>query len=180
MSGTEEGVTIVVTRTIKAGHEAACEAWLHEVAKVCARFPGHLGMTVFRPRAGTHDYTFVYHYDTEEHMQAWEKSAERAELLRRAEDFTETHVAQRLTGLETWFAHPDAPVFVPPRWKMVVVSFGAAFPLIQIFSRTVGKVPVHPLARGALVGMMMVLTMTYLAMPYATRLLRGWLYKRDR
>lgn len=55
----DQGVTVVVTRTIKAGREADYEAWLRGVAEVAGRFKGHLGMTVFRPRAGSRDYTFA-------------------------------------------------------------------------------------------------------------------------
>ena len=173
----EQGVTIVVTRTVKVGREPDYEAWLRGIAEVAGRYRGHLGITIFRPRAGSRDYTFVYRFDTEDNLSVWERSAERAEWIARAMEMCERTAVQRLTGLETWFANPDALVAMPPRWKMVVVTWGVAFPLIQFYLRTIGTVSLPPLVRGVLVSLAMVLTMTYLAMPWATRLLRGWLYR---
>ncbi len=58
------------------------------------------------------------------------------------------------------------------------MTWAVAFPLIQILSSTLGSAlgGVHPLARGALIGLAMVLCMTYAAMPFATKALRRWLY----
>lgn len=173
----DQGVTVVVVRTVKAGHESECEAWLHGVAEVAGRFPGHLGMTIFRPHRGSRDYTFVFRFETQAQLDAWDASPEREEWLEKSRSFTEKFTVHRHTGLETWFQHPDAHVLVPPRWKMVVVSWCVAFPLIQILSRTLGTISLHPLLRGALVGLAMVVMMTYAAMPAATRALRAWLYR---
>lgn len=178
-----EGVTVVVTRTIKPGCEAAYEEWLHGVAQVATRFPGHLGITIFRPRPPSREYTLVFRFDTDAHLDAWTTSPERAEWARRAEPFTEQLAIQQLSGLETWFAAPGSPAaLVPPRWKMVIVSWGVAFPLLQVLSVTLGEglaeLGLPRLAAGAIFGLAMVLIMTYVAMPYVTRALRGWLYGR--
>ena len=175
-----EGVTVVVVRTVRVGQERACESWMHGVSEVATTFPGHLGITIFRPRPGSRDYTFVFRFDTNDHLEVWEKSAERADWVSRAEAFTERVTVHKHTGLETWFAHPDAPILVPPRWKMVVVTWAVAFPLIQILTMTVGRglasAGVPTLPRGAIAGLALVLVMTYLAMPFATRALKRWLY----
>ncbi|MBS1119058.1 MAG: putative rane protein [Deltaproteobacteria bacterium] len=171
------GVTVVVVRTVRVGHEAECEAWMHGIAAVALRYPGHLGITIFRPRPGSRDFTFVFRFDTPANLEAWDRSAERADWVQRAEAFTERVHIQKLTGLETWFPSPDGSVAVPPRWKMIVVTWCVAFPLLQILSLTVGKLiaDVPALPRGAIFGLVMVLCMT-LAMPYVTKALRGWLY----
>lgn len=173
----EPGVTVVVVRRVKPGYEQACEDWLHGVAKVATEFPGHLGITIFRPGKGSRDYTFAFRFATQAQLDAWERSPERAAWVERAQDFTEHAHVHRDTGLETWFAAPGAPVAMPPRWKMVVVTWCVAFPLIQVFARTLGALPLPPLVVGALVGLAMVSTMTYVAMPFVTRLLRRWLYR---
>jgi len=173
-----EGVTVVVVRTVRAGNEQACEAWMHGVTEVATKFQGHMGVTIFRPRPGSRDYTFVFKFDTVENLERWERSAERADWVQRAEAFTERVHLHKHTGMETWFAAPDAPIAVPPRWKMVVVTWAVAFPLIQILSGTLGRalVDLPQLVAGALVGAAMVLTMTYAAMPFVTKALRRWLY----
>jgi len=175
----DDGITVVVVRTVKPGMDAECEAWMHGVSAVATGFPGHMGITIFRPRPGSRDYTFVFRFDSLEHLQGWEKSPERADWVQRAEAFTERVLVNRHTGLETWFAQPGAPIAIPPRWKMVVVTWAVAFPLIQLISAGFAvTLPdgVPAIARGGLMGLVMVLTMTYLAMPFVTRALRKWLY----
>jgi antibiotic biosynthesis monooxygenase (ABM) superfamily enzyme len=174
----DHGVTVVVVRTVRQGMEAQCEAWMHGVSEVATTFPGHLGITIFRPRAGARDYTFVFRFDCEDNLVRWEKSAERDDWVHRAEAFTERVTVHKHTGLETWFAAPGSPLAVPPRWKMVVVTWAVAFPLIQILGQTLGPPlsGVHPIARGAVVGLAMTLSMTYFAMPWVTRALKRWLY----
>jgi antibiotic biosynthesis monooxygenase (ABM) superfamily enzyme len=174
----DDAVTVVVVRTVRVGREAECEAWMHGVAAVALKFQGHLGITIFRPRPGSRDFTFVFRFDTTPNLETWERSAERADWVQRAEAFTERVHIHKHTGLEAWFPSPDGSVAVPPRWKMVVVTWGVAFPLLQILSMTVGKViaDLPTLPRGAIFGLAMVLCMTYVAMPFVTKALRGWLY----
>jgi uncharacterized protein len=174
----DEGVTVVVVRTIRPGTEAECEAWMRGVGAVATKFAGHQGITIFRPRPGARDYTFVFRFDTTENLERWEKSPERADWVQRAEAFTERVMVHRHTGLETWFAAPGAAIAMPPRWKMVVVSWVVAFPLIQLLGETLGRVLVDlpKLLAGAIFGIVMVLIMTYAAMPLVTRWLSKWLY----
>jgi hypothetical protein len=175
----DEGITIVVVRTVKPGMEADCEAWMHGVSAVATTFPGHQGITIFRPKPGSRDYTFVFRFDTLEHLEGWDRSPERDDWVHRAEAFTERVLVNRHTGLETWFAAPGAAIAVPPRWKMVVVTWCVAFPLIQLISASFAVAlpdSVPALVRGGLLGLAMVLCMTYLAMPFVTRALRKWLY----
>lgn len=64
---------------------------------------------------------------------------------------------------------------------MVLVTFGVAFPTIQTLQALLGP-PLAPLpapARGAVVGLAMVLFMTYVAMPFVTRRLAAWLYPKQ-
>ncbi|HEU0035334.1 MAG TPA: antibiotic biosynthesis monooxygenase [Kofleriaceae bacterium] len=173
-----EGVTVVVVRTVKPGREQDAEAWMHGVSEVATKFAGHLGITIFRPRPGGRDFTFIFRFDTPHNLERWEKSPERDEWVHRAEAFTERVHVYKHTGLETWFASPDAPIAVPPRWKMVVVTWAVAFPLIQLLTATLGRAlsDVPALPRGAVFGLAMVLIMTYLAMPFVTKALRRWLY----
>src|ERR1044071_2107143 len=164
----DAGVTVVVTRTVRAGCEAECESWMHGVAAVATRFPGHQGITFFRPRPGSRNWTFVFRFDSVENLEGWERSAERRDWVTRAEAFTERIKVHQSSGLETWFANPDlgpAALAMPPRWKMVIVSWCVAFPLIQLLSATLAPglaaLGLPKLAVGALFGVAMVLVMTY-------------------
>ncbi|HZA00293.1 MAG TPA: antibiotic biosynthesis monooxygenase [Acidimicrobiales bacterium] len=179
--GTEGPVTTTVTRRVKPGHEPFYEQFLEGINAAASRFPGHLGVEVFRPEsASAGDYRIVYRFDTGEHLRAWLESDQRAAWLQRAEP----HVigpmrTQFLTGLETWFTlsgRQGTPP--PPPYKMALLTWITIFPLI-----TLVVVALEPLIDGlSLVPRLAVTTavtvpiMTWLVMPRVTRLLRAWLY----
>lgn len=175
-----EGVSVAVLRTARPGKESALEAWMKRAIDAASAFDGHLGADVIRPAAGQRQYLLLFRFDSTEHLAAWERSSERATILREVDEITEGEaIIQRTSGLETWFTLPGGGALVPPpRWKMALVSWMVAFPTIQALNATLGKwlSPLPSLARGALVGASMVLVMTYVAMPWATRALAKWLY----
>jgi antibiotic biosynthesis monooxygenase (ABM) superfamily enzyme len=174
-------VTTTVTRRVKPGHEQDYEQFLDGIIAAATRFPGHLGVEVFRPlSAAARDYRIVYRFDSGEHLQAWLDSEEHAAWLRRAEPHaigpTRT---QFLTGLKAWFTLPDQPgARPPPPYKMALLTWATIFPLI-----TLVVVVLEPLLEGlgrvprlAITTAVTVPIMTWLVMPRVTRLLRRWLY----
>jgi uncharacterized protein len=181
VEGSDGPVTTTVTRRVKPGHEPFYEQFLEGIIAEASRFPGHLGVEVFRPEsASAGEYRIVYRFDTGEHLRAWLDSDVRAAWLERAEP----HVigpmrTQLLTGLETWFTVPARPSTPPPPpYKMALVTWITIFPLITLVIVVLGPL----LGRLALVPGLAITTavtvpiMTWLVMPRVTRLLRGWLY----
>jgi antibiotic biosynthesis monooxygenase (ABM) superfamily enzyme len=181
--GTDGPITTTVTRRVKPGHEPFYEQFLEGIIAAATRFPGHLGVEVFRPHTpSSDDYRIVYRFDTREHLQAWLDSDEHAAWLQRAEPHGVGPMrTQFVTGLETWFTLPDRPgTPPPPPYKMAVLTWVTIFPLI-----TLVVVVLEPLLETlALVPRLGVTTavtvpiMTWIVMPRVTRLLRGWLYPR--
>ena len=175
-------VTVVVTRTVRAGQDSSYEGWIHGVGEAAHAFPGHLGLTVIRPRSGTHDYTLIFRFDTLDHLRQWQGSQVCRDWVTRADAICERSNVQQLSGMETWFALPGGAAFIPPpRWKMALVSWLVAFPLIQGLNVSLGSwLPPLPAAlRGALSGLAMIVIMTYVAMPAVTRALARWLYPKE-
>jgi uncharacterized protein len=178
----EDGpVTTTVTRRVKPGHEASYEQFLEGIIAAATRFPGHLGVEVFRPAsASAGEYRVVYRFDTRAHLQAWLDSDEHAAWLGRAEP----HVVgpmrtQFVTGLETWFTLPGQPGRPPPPpYKMALLTWATIFPLITavvlVLDPLLVKLDLIP--RLAVTTAVTVPIMTWLVMPRVTRLLRGWLY----
>ena len=86
-------------------------------------------------------------------------------------------------GVQGHIAYPSLaknPIHLaaPAIAELAAVTWAVAFPLIQLLNAAVVP-PLHalpPLLRGAIAGALMVLTMTYAAMPLAVRALAGWLY----
>jgi antibiotic biosynthesis monooxygenase (ABM) superfamily enzyme len=178
----DPSVTVLVTRTVREGREADYEAWAEGVAAVARRFPGHRGLNLVRPRDASRTYTLVFRFDSAAQLDAWESSPERHVWVARAKELCEDARVQHLTGMEGWFATPAAGLAPPPRWKMVAVSFGVAFPTMQALQAVLGpRLTALPgPVRGAVLGLAMVLFMTYVAMPAVTRHLAGWLYPPPR
>jgi antibiotic biosynthesis monooxygenase (ABM) superfamily enzyme len=181
--GTDGPVTTTVIRRVKPGHEPFYEQFLEGIIAAANRFPGHLGVEVFRPEgASGGEYRIVYRFDTAEHLRAWLDSDERAAWLERAEP----HVigpmrTQFLTGLETWSTLPGGPdTQPPPPYKMALVTWITIFPLITLVVVVLGPLlkDLDLVPSLAITTAVTVPIMTWLVMPRVTRLLRGWLYPK--
>ena len=72
-------------------------------------------------------------------METWENSQESIKLLEEVNNYSERY-QETATGLETWFPLPDLKTQIsltpPPRWKMAIVVFIAAY-AISSLSRSV-------------------------------------------
>jgi uncharacterized protein len=188
-SGPDEGtrrdgagpVTVTVSRTVKAGCEEAFEGWLSGVCAEASRFEGHLGASVLRPAAGSRpEYVLIFRFDSAAHLEAWNRSAARAEWLERALPLTAGEPRREIvTGLEHWFTLPGAPaVRPPPRHKMALVTWLAIFPLVLVIGTALEPLlsGTSRLVRTFVMTALLVLLMTYVVMPQMTRLFRRWLF----
>jgi uncharacterized protein len=179
----DEPVTVLYSRRVKAGRQADFEAWAHGVTTAARHFPGHLGASVL-DAPGSPDYHILFTFTDRKHMQAWLDSDERRRWLAKVGELIEADQGlQQLTGLETWFRLPGSNVPTmkpPPRWKMWLVSIVAVYPLVLAFQALlVPRMAALPLPLRALAFPVVVLTlMTFAVMPMVTRLLRRWLAPR--
>jgi uncharacterized protein len=178
-------ITTTVTRRVRPGHEAAYEEFLEGIIAAASRYPGHLGVEVFKPQdASAGDYRTVYRFDTAEHLHAWLDSEEHAAWLERAEPHVIGPMRTRfVTGLESWFTLPGRPgTPPPPPYKMALLTWITIFPLITAIVLATGPllegVPVVP--KLGITTALAVPLMTWVVMPRVTRLLRGWLYPDHR
>jgi uncharacterized protein len=174
-------VTTTVTRRVKPGHEPLYEQFLAGINGAASRFPGHLGVDVFRPETATAgEYRIVYRFDTGDHLRAWLDSDERAAWLERAEPHVIGPMRTRfVTGLESWFTLPGGQsIQPPPPYKMALLTWITIFPLITLVVIALDPVlqQLDRVPRLAVTTAVTVPIMTWLVMPRVTRLLRGWLY----
>jgi uncharacterized protein len=179
--GDARPATMVATWDVVPGREAAFETWAHELNRAAADFPGHLGATWLRAEGSRHRYYTVLNFTDQDRLSAWLRSPEREERIRRVDGIAEQQ-RRHTTGLETWFSLPGESVPAPPRWKMVLVTLGAVYPLSVLFQGVVAPVttPTPLLLRAAMFPVVMVPTLTYLVMPGLSRLFRRWLYPPHR
>lgn len=172
-------VSLVIRRRIRPGKEAEYEALLAEGIAMLARMPGHRGTGIVRPAAGDREYTLMARFDDVDSAAAWEQSPERLSWLRRMDAVVDEHVSfERQPGLDFWFTPPAAPTLrQPPRWKMALLTLGVLYPvslgLNWLLGPHLGHWPLPP--RVLVQSLLVVVLMTYLFMPLATRAAAGWL-----
>lgn len=167
-------VTVVVTWRVRKGREREFEAWRHEIAVAALEFPGHMGVNVILPSGTEREYVVIFRFDTYQHLRAWQESAIRQELLKKAETFRETPPSYRLeSGLEYWFAPPGVPAS-PPRWKMALVTVMGVWPASMLVSWLL-----NPLVSGApsvlkalLAAGCIVILLTWVIMPVLVKILK--------
>ena len=179
MSENQE-VTTVVQRRIKPGHDNDYDQWFDRLLKVLKTFPRFRGITVVVPGGKEPGVRIViYRFADRASMDKWESSPERKELFSEMEKYATQVFAPQATGLETWFKLPDSSFVVPPpKWKMVAVTLLASS-MIGFVSRLIlTPYLIHlPLVVSTIIyAAILVLALTYFAMPYLSRVLRHWLY----
>ena len=123
----------------------------------------------------------IYRFSNKASLDAWENSEQSRKLIEEVNNYS-TPYLQRATGLETWFALPDLKAIVaPPKWKMAIVSFIAAYSISSvahyILSIYLGQ---RPLLINLFMTIILVIGLTYFAMPLLSRLLRRWLYPKPK
>ena len=180
----QKEVTSVICRNIKSGYEKDYDDWLRRYLKYERRAPGYLGTTIILPGGASSNLRYIIlRFTNSELMEASKNSAESQSLLEEANNYSTLHY-ETSTGLETWFTLPNLKTLgqppPPPRWKMAIVVFIAAY-IISSLSRYIlgpfiGQWPI--LGNAVIYAVILVVSLTYFAMPLMSRLLRHWLYQR--
>ena len=174
-------VTTVICRKIKFGHEKDYNDWVRRYLTLERKAPGYLGTTIIIPGGSKSHLRYIIRRFTDKAaMERWDNSEESLRLLKEANDYSTRHY-DTSTGLETWFTLPDLKTLSqspPPRWKMTIVIFFAAYAISSvsrsILNPFIGQWPI--LGNAVIYTGILVVSLTYLALPIANRLLRRWLY----
>jgi antibiotic biosynthesis monooxygenase (ABM) superfamily enzyme len=176
-----EPVTVVVTRRVRPGAEAAYEAWLGRLLVAAKDLRGYLGADVQRPSStGPREYTSIFRFSTVADLRAFEESEVRRRALAEVLPLVEADaVWRRHTGLEFWFAPPAGTVVPQPsRPRMALLLVGVVYLLVLSIGAVVGRILGHwPYALRLLVTIgIEVCLLTWLVMPWLTRRLARWIY----
>ncbi|MDY0150294.1 MAG: antibiotic biosynthesis monooxygenase [Kiritimatiellia bacterium] len=184
-SAIQEGATAVTTHRIHSTHQAEYESWLDEIGSLCKTYPGHLDVQIISPIDGlTGTYTVIIRFDTCEHLKNWMYSEDRKRLIDKVEPFLATDDDFFISsGLDFWFLPDGARAKVPVRWKQVLITWSAIYPLVlgiplimtAIF-RYAG-LPEVPLVDTLISTGLIAILMAYFVMPRYTKLVKRWLFK---
>ena len=176
-------VTAVIQQTVKPEAIERYEQWLRKVMPIAARFPGHRGVNVIHPPAGTLQYTITIRFDSLAHAQDWFGSEARRQLIDEVAEFLDADEnVETRSGLEFWF-RPTAGQRPAKRYKQFLLTLSVIYPLTMLvpavlrnlFDRvlpTPNYFTEHFIASAAIVALMV-----YVIMPRYTRLMSRWLYK---
>jgi len=177
----ENEFTTVICRKIKPGREKDYNNWIRRYLTLERRAPGYLGTTIIIPGGSKSPLRYIIRRFTDKaEMERWDNSDESLKLLKEANDYS-TRYYDTSTGLETWFTLPDLKTLSqspPPRWKMAIVIFFAAY-AISSLSRSILNPFIGDwaiLGNAVIYSAILVVSLTYFALPIANRLLRHWLY----
>jgi len=179
-----ESITTVIRTHVKPGKEEEYEEWLIGIAKDCSEFGGFQGVTIFRPNDPGHrhpEYVVTLRFAGYDDLRRWELSPEFAEWQRRAQLlWIEPPTRDSRTGMETWFVLPGHAAVVPsPRYKMAIVAFAGAAPIVLVVLPLMASFldGVLPLIGISFINLLlMASTMTWVTMPTLTKFTRRWLY----
>jgi antibiotic biosynthesis monooxygenase (ABM) superfamily enzyme len=164
-------------------------AWVLAGTAMAERYPGFLGAGWMR--SGEQDWHMLYRFDTREHLEAWEGSSERTRWLRSAAELVEHRRTEYRTGIEGWFDEPSSTAVhvpptpepaAPPRWKQAIVIWFAFFPTslaLTYLLLPVGQAWPTPV-RVLVSTLLATPWMTYVFLPFVTRLFRRWLHPGSR
>jgi uncharacterized protein len=172
-------VTVVVNRKIKPGCEK--DDWLRRFLMLGRKVPGYLGTTTIMEASTDSAVRHIIHrFSDKASLDAWENSEELRKLIKEVDNYS-TPYLQKATGLETWFTLPDLKATVaPPKWKMAIVAFIGVYCIsslvLYIQSFFLGQ---EPLLINLFMNIILVIGLTYFAMPLLSRLLRRWLYPKN-
>ncbi|MFT4164228.1 MAG: hypothetical protein QM650_03200 [Microlunatus sp.] len=177
-----DGMGLVYHR-IEQGGEAAFIAAQEELTGLAGGYPGYQGTTVLPPTAEYPRWTSMIRFRTEHQLRDWMESATREATL--------PQLQQQLGGRFQVVTHQsfgatvrvqDGVAEVTPNWKTNMVVLLVLYPTVMLLSRFV-----DPLIRklGTDVWLTMFLSqaisvslLTWVMMPAAGRVLRGWLDPR--
>jgi uncharacterized protein len=174
-------VTTVICRRVRPGHEKDYNDWIQRYLTLERKASGYLGTTIIIPGGSKSPLRYIIRrFVDKAAMERWDNSEESLKLLKEANDYSTRHY-DTSTGLETWFTLPDLKTLSqspPPRWKMAIVIFFAAY-TISSLSRSIlnpflGQWPM--LGNAVVYTAILVVSLTYFALPIANRMLRHWLY----
>lgn len=170
-------IHIAITRRVRPGQEAEFQQALREFFQASFAHDGVWGANMLAPLPGstTREYGILRTFASEAERDAFYQSPAFAAWEERARTLTEGEPTYRqMHGLEAWFRASGSP---PPRWKMAVVTSVGVYLLSLLLTLLIGPwLARWPLPlRSAVSTVLVVAGLTWVIMPFLTRVTRGWL-----
>ena len=171
-------VTIIGGHRIAPGHEEAFREWFYSVTAEAVSSGGFRGARLAPPADDSLTFAIQFQFESLDHLHAFWTSPTYAEWRARLQPLLVAPSEYRyVTGLEHWVpaSSRDAK---PPTYKMAIAVYGALLPLavllVPLLEQAFDGLP--PWLDVPLVTAVVVVVMSYVAMPVVTRVLSRWLF----
>jgi len=176
----KQPITRIVRRHAKPGCEKRYEATIHAMLDELRHTRGYMSGMIIPPAKKGGEYQIVHHFASNQDLERWNVSEERATWHERLRPLAEDPEYHLLTGLEAWFSPKLVLTSAPPqRWRMTFVSWLGIYPCVVVclwfISPLLDFLPF--LIRIALITALVAITMSYVVMPRLSLWMRGWLNK---
>ncbi len=177
---TDEPIHIAITVRVREPHVAEFQHALKDFAGRSLAEPGARGVQCLYPPPGSAstEYGILRSFANARDRDAFYGSAFFKDWLARIAPMVDGQSTRRqLYGLEAWFRDPKEPM--PPRWKMALLTWIAAWPaslLTQTVLAPVVGSDVPQVLQAALVAAGLVVILTWVAMPFLVRIASPWLH----
>ena len=135
-------VTVVVSHPVNPADEDAFLAWQERVTDAEQGFDGFRGAELFRPVAGVQDeWTALYRFDSDEHLDAWLESAERQRLLDEGKRFKNFSLKRISSPFGSWFAPAggDEGGEAPAKWKTALSVLVGLYPTVVLLTLAISE-----------------------------------------
>jgi antibiotic biosynthesis monooxygenase (ABM) superfamily enzyme len=168
-------VTVVVTRVVRPGREEEFDRWAAELDEAAKLSEGHLASVRLHDDQGLNH--LVHLFDDHRHLEAWESSPRRRELIDRGNELSEV---RRTTadGLHSWFSVTTTS----PRWKSFLLTWLAVFPILLVLStlfRWIAPGLPQPILLAAS-SLTLTALLTWVVLPWVSGRVRPWLFRPAR
>ncbi|NEN04849.1 antibiotic biosynthesis monooxygenase [Diaminobutyricibacter tongyongensis] len=179
-------VTVSITRRVDPAHIDAVTHWVQAGVNLASSYDGFLGSGWVRASSDSDEWHMLYRFADARTLETWEASEDRADWLFEGRELVEVARVEKRTGIEGWFDQPQpGEPAAPPRWKQAVAIWLGFFPLNLLFTSLVnGFVPgwhqLWPLATVLVTTLILTPIMTYVLLPFVTRMLHPWLQGSQR
>ncbi len=175
--------SVVITRRVRTGCEAAYEALLHGLLEDTKGFSGFQGGQVLRPKAPHRlEYQVTLHFENRQAKEGWAGSEERRRWVDGMKELADAPVITTLTGLEGWFTLPaEGGTKTAPRYKTAFLVWVAVFPTVLLFSALLSRLPFElpNVLSVFVVTAFAIPVVVYILVPMLTRVVGSWLYRES-
>ena len=174
------GIAVIMHR-VAPQHESAFMSAQSDLLTASQAFPGFTSAVLVRPTSGDDEWVSATIFDSEAHLQKWMNSPERAALLPelREQLSTEFVTYTRHTPFGSIVRFDGESAQVTPDWKTAMIVLLVLFPIVMLLTRFFGpaveRLGVNPGVATWLSNGVSVALLTWVVMPWATKVIAWWL-----